>query len=132
MITYIDGPEIRITPNDGIFVDAEFYHTKEKMTGLEPHRLCPRSGANRYIALLEKEQEVKDSGFVGCVISPYRGKDIHDASAFSKQCDLMFEGLPFKAPAGWDSILKDIYGDYMTPPPPEKRVTNHEEIAYYL
>ncbi|MBR5340085.1 MAG: LicD family protein [Lachnospiraceae bacterium] len=82
--------------------------------------------------LLEKEQEVKDSGVVGCVISPYRGKDIHDASAFSKQCDLMFEGLPFKAPAGWDSILKDIYGDYMTPPPPEKRVTNHEEIAYYL
>ncbi|MBR0509669.1 MAG: DUF1854 domain-containing protein [Clostridia bacterium] len=55
MITYIDGPEIRITPNDGIFVDAEFYHTKEKMTGLEPHRLFPRSGANRYVALLNKD-----------------------------------------------------------------------------
>ena len=55
MITYIDGPEIRITPNDGIFVDAEFYHTKEKMTGLEPHRLFPRSGANRYVALLNED-----------------------------------------------------------------------------
>ena len=32
MITYIDGPEIRITPNDGIFVDAEFYHTKENLS----------------------------------------------------------------------------------------------------
>lgn len=57
MITYIDGPEIRITPNDGIFVDAEFYNTKEKMTGLEPHRLFPRSGANRYIALLDANGE---------------------------------------------------------------------------
>ena len=53
MITYIDGPEARITPNDGVFVDVEFYHTKEKMTGLEPHRLFPRSGGNRYVALLD-------------------------------------------------------------------------------
>lgn len=53
MITYIDGPEARITPNDGIFVDVEFYHTKQKLTGLEPHRLFPRSGVNRYVALLD-------------------------------------------------------------------------------
>lgn len=54
MITYIDGPEVRITENDGIFVDVEFYHTKEKKTGLEPHRLFPRSGMNKYIALLDE------------------------------------------------------------------------------
>ena len=53
MINYIDGPEARITPNDGIFVDVEFYHTKQKLTGLEPHRLFPRSGGNRYVALLD-------------------------------------------------------------------------------
>ena len=46
MITYIDGPEVRITENDGVFVDVEFYHTKEKKTGLEPRRLFPRSGGN--------------------------------------------------------------------------------------
>lgn len=54
MIHYIDGPEIKITYNDGIFIDAEFYHTGEKMTGLEPHRLFPKSGANNYIALLDE------------------------------------------------------------------------------
>ena len=57
MITYIDGPEVRITQNDGIFVDAEFYHTKEKKTGLEPRRLFPRSGGNRYVALLDEDGE---------------------------------------------------------------------------
>ena len=59
MINYIDGPEIRITENDGIFVDVEFYHTGEKMTGLEVHRLFPKSGGNRYLVLLDEEGEQK-------------------------------------------------------------------------
>ena len=59
MINYIDGPEVRITPNDGIFVDAEFYHTGEKMTGLEVHRLFPKSGGNKYLVLLDDEGEQK-------------------------------------------------------------------------
>ena len=57
MITYIDGPEVRITENDGIFVDVEFFHSKEKITGLEPRRLFPRSGMDRYIALMDSEGE---------------------------------------------------------------------------
>lgn len=57
MITYIDGPDVKITENDGIFVDVEFFHTKEKKTGLEPRRLFPRSGMNRYIALMDSEGE---------------------------------------------------------------------------
>ena len=55
MITYIDGPEVKITENDGIFVDVEFFHSKEKLTGLEPRRLFPRSGIDRYVALLDGE-----------------------------------------------------------------------------
>ncbi len=57
MINYIDGPEVRITENDGIFVDVEFYHSKEKYEGLEIHRLFPRSGSNKYIVLLNEEGE---------------------------------------------------------------------------
>lgn len=52
MLRYIDGPEVRFTPNDGIFIDAEFY-TGEKLTGLEPHRLFPKSGGNKYVTLLD-------------------------------------------------------------------------------
>ena len=57
MITYIDGPEVRITENDGIFIDVDFFHTKEKKTCLEPRRLFPRSGLTRYITLLDEEGE---------------------------------------------------------------------------
>ncbi|MBQ7638246.1 MAG: DUF1854 domain-containing protein [Clostridia bacterium] len=55
MLRYIDGPEVRFTQTDGIFLDAEFYHTKEKMTGLEPRRLFPKSGGNKYVTLLDGE-----------------------------------------------------------------------------
>lgn len=59
MLRYIEGPEARITQRDGIFLDVEFYHTKETIAALEPHRLFPKSGGNRYVTLLnEKGEEI--------------------------------------------------------------------------
>lgn len=59
MIHYIDGPEVRITENDGIYVDVEFFGSEEKMTGLEVHRLFPKSGGDKYLVLLDEEGEQK-------------------------------------------------------------------------
>lgn len=55
MLRYVDGNEIKITENDGIFVDAEFFGSDEKLTGLEVHRLFPKSGGNKYLVLLDDE-----------------------------------------------------------------------------
>jgi hypothetical protein len=54
MPKYIEGPEIRLTENDKIFVDAEFYGG-EKFTELELHRMFPITGLDRYIALMDSE-----------------------------------------------------------------------------
>ena len=54
MPRYIEGPEVKFTENDKIFVDAEFY-TGEKFTELELHRMYPITGLTKYIALLDKE-----------------------------------------------------------------------------
>ena len=56
MPRYIEGPEVRFTPNDKIFVDAEFF-TGEKFTELELHRLFPVTGLRCYIALVDKDGE---------------------------------------------------------------------------
>lgn len=56
MPRYIEGPEVRFTPNDKIFVDAEFF-TGEKFTELELHRFFPVTGLRRYIALVDKDGE---------------------------------------------------------------------------
>ena len=55
MLRYIDGPEIKLSVNDKIFLDAEFYGSDEKFIGLEPHRLFPISGLNKYISLLDSD-----------------------------------------------------------------------------
>lgn len=57
MLKYIEGSEVKITENDGIFIDVEFYHTETKYVSLEARRLFPRSGSNKYIVLLDSEGE---------------------------------------------------------------------------
>lgn len=40
---------------------------------------------------------------------------------FDEVVELEFEGHTFPAPAGWDALLRNMYGDYMSPLPPEER-----------
>ncbi|MBQ3087682.1 MAG: DUF1854 domain-containing protein [Clostridia bacterium] len=56
MIHFIEGPEVKLTVNDGIFLDVEFA-TGESFEMLEPHCLFPISGRNKYIVLLDSEGE---------------------------------------------------------------------------
>lgn len=51
---YIDGPEVMLTVNDGIFLDAQFY-SGEQYELLEPKRLFPVSGLTQYISLMDSE-----------------------------------------------------------------------------
>ena len=55
ILRYIDSTEARITENDGILVDVEFFENGEKLIGLEPRRLFPVSGLDKYITLLDGE-----------------------------------------------------------------------------
>ena len=54
MPRYIEGPEVLLTENDKIFVDAEFY-SGEKFYELELHRMFPITGLTKYIALMDSE-----------------------------------------------------------------------------
>ncbi len=39
-----------------------------------------------------------------------------------------FEGQKYMAPANWDFLLKQVYGDYMKLPPVEKRESGHDVV----
>ncbi len=54
MPKYIEGPEVKFTQNDKIFVDVEFY-TGEKFKEVELRRMFPITGLTKYIALLDKD-----------------------------------------------------------------------------
>ena len=42
--------------------------------------------------------------------------------------DMEFEGEMLMVPAGWHQVLTCVYGDYMTPPPPDKQIPAHSDM----
>lgn len=51
------------------------------------------------------------------------------STLFQDLTELQFEGESFYVPKAWDEILTKEYGDYMTPPPPDKRNGGDHEIS---
>lgn len=78
----------------------------------------------KYLSCVE---EIKKQ--VGDYLVSYDGgnghKEILKKSYFEKSIELEFEGGKIMAPIAYDAILKQIYGDYMTLPPIEKRISHH-------
>ncbi len=89
-----------------------------------------------YLRKLEHQGKLHDyevSKFVGCAnwcFAPDGTQAYFDKEMFKSAVKVPFEGKMFNAPVGYDAFLTQIYGDYMTPPPPEQRVYHHEYKAY--
>lgn len=74
-----------------------------------------------------------DTGsYVGDVMSNYGAREVMHRSAFNKYCDVSFEGCTFRMIQGWKEYLTNIYGDYMTPPPEDKRSGHCMGKVYWL
>lgn len=61
--------------------------------------------------------------------SAYR---IFDKSWFDSYVELPFEWFSVKVPVGYKRLLELSYGDYMTPPPVDKRVSEHVRVYLNL
>ena len=57
-------------------------------------------------------------------LTPYRADKIMLSEWFTGKELHVFENRQFYIPSGWHEILKNFYGDYMTPPPTEKRISH--------
>lgn len=78
-----------------------------------------------------RKRSFKNAECVGFMIGPYLTADQHKKEAFQSVRMLEFEGEKFAAPGDFDAVLSRIYGDYMTPPPENKRKSTHYYKAYY-
>lgn len=56
--------------------------------------------------------------------------NLFDADWFRESVKMEFEGMEVKLPVGYDSLLRQLYGDYMTPPPVENQTSTHG--SYYI
>ena len=80
---------------------------------------------NRYLA---NEREIQKQR--GSIYIYYGGIYGYDRSNFPKEwfvdgVEMSFEDFSVKLPLQYDLYLKRVFGDYMTPPPVEKRVSHH-------
>lgn len=57
--------------------------------------------------------------------SAWGKKEVMPREIYGKGSMGTFEGIAVRLPERVDHYLTNLYGDYMTPPPPEKRVAHH-------
>ena len=79
---------------------------------------------------LIRKNSFEDSEYVIPYSGAYGKKDIFPKSLYNEYIELPFEDSKFYAVKEYDKYLTQLYGDYMTPPPPEKRVTHHDFKIY--
>jgi len=73
-----------------------------------------------------------NSKYVAAIASlTYGNREIMPREWFADTINLKFEGKLYPCPAGYHNILTQMYGDYMTPPPPEKQTTHHRYQVYW-
>lgn len=68
--------------------------------------------------------------------NPFEGWDVstllYAPEWFEDVVMMPFDGREIPVPAGYDAMLTTTYGDYMTPPPIEQRVTHHAHYYFNL
>ena len=68
---------------------------------------------------------------VNSVIYAKGEREILEREWFNKTIELEFEGRSYLAPIGADQYMTRLFGDYMSLPPEDKRVSHHRFVAYY-
>lgn len=90
-------------------------------------------GHKKLLAKIDKiirTYDYESSAYVGEFIDEIQYKRITDKKLYQERILHDFEGRQYYIPVGYDKILTDFYGNYMTPPPKEKQVLTHGFEAY--
>lgn len=145
---YIEGLYIDIFPLDGVRPDSFFEKMRWekiwllhklvilKRSTIQPHRLTRRIelklikmlNLNSLHKRLEKELHkvsFEESDRVANFLGAWGKREIVDKIFFGEPKLYMFEDTELYGPENIDAYLTNVYGDFMTPPPPEKCVFRH-------
>lgn len=71
------------------------------------------------------------SNYAGEITSIYGMKEHMPKCIFEKYVVMSFEGRSYKCIQEYDTYLSSLYGDYMTLPPVEERVSHHQQVVYW-
>ena len=99
---------------------AIFLNTKLKIG-----RLLSIRGMQKRIDRNKRKYDYETSRWVHGWVFAYKEKCAYLREDFGEGTALRFGEREYPAPGNYDRVLRTVYGDYMTPPPEEKRVAGH-------
>lgn len=94
-------------------------------------RMSHLLGSDFFCRRIQREvcqgQALAAPAYLGCVVwSLYGSREVIPAEVFSASVSVRFEGNDYDAPAGYDTYLRRLYGNYIPDPPPEEQVSHHD------
>lgn len=120
---------ISINPQRSAFKNIVLYLGKLLLARKSTYQIL--NNLDRYCKEVEFDQFTQYVGVL-CGISEGGNTRIFKRHWFEKSISVEFEKRNYPAPIGYDSLLRQLYGDYMQLPPLEQQVTHHAFEAWYI
>lgn len=79
----------------------------------------------KYKEIIEETKKARGNNLVEINCMYPLKTQIFPKAWYASVMPVPFEGFEVNIPIGYDNILRQVYGNYMQLPPPEKRVTRH-------
>ena len=100
-------------------------------------RLIPPYSINhiktsRRLNMFVSKKSFEASNFLANFFGAWQKKETMPKSVFGEARIYSFEGFDFFGPSDYDSYLKNLYNDYMSLPPVEKRGNHHSYLSFDL
>lgn len=87
--------------------------------------LCPIEKKLAECDAIASQYQNENTEYIRDFHTTYVDRGLFKADVFGDGVEMLFEGKKYMVPAQYDEYLKQYYGDYMTPPPVEKRNSGH-------
>ena len=115
---------------------ADSLHPLKRLVKRAVMVCCKMLGSTHFLKKIVKTSRKRTAGneqYVGCKSwCIYGDREIVPVEVFSTAAELEFCGMTFPVPAGYDTYLRSLYGNYEQDPPLEKQQTHHNFSAYRL
>lgn len=111
-----------------------FLSPGERFSGLKKvlRVLLAPIGAHRFAVWMNRvarRYPFEGSAYRGVtMVTHYGAREKMPAEVFDHAVDVEFEGVKMPAPVGYDTYLTNLYGDYMTPPPAHRQMSDHMSV----
>ncbi len=118
--------------HNAVYTAPAIYQGPKKLFAQTAGALLSPAWVSRRLLSLHQKYSQPGSALLCCGGYTWDAMWVHKASYFQDLALIPFEDGQFWAVSDPDAYLTAEFGDYMTPPPEDKRASTHQADAYYL